>query len=143
MKKVLLVLCLLFASACTTAEYGLREAARPFVPPGVYEVWWREVFQDLEMYEDTTISSRSPADFAGIQFFEVGGDCIALGWLGDSVFRMCALGVWEPWSRHIFIARGLHLDEGLVKHELLHDILWMDIGAHNHPLFKRYCLQCL
>lgn len=112
----LLVLVLLVRCDLTTYPAG----AERMDPPELYREWWAEMEKE--------VGRRYPMDLLSWWVVPV-----APWWepqIGDYV-----VGEWFE-SNRIYIGGPWLMDEGLVKHEMLHAIL-QDTG-HGHPLFEVY-----
>lgn len=111
---------------------GCGSPTAPFVPTGsqqyeapeVYAAWWAEVEADL----------GADGDMAGVRWYEVAG-----GMFYHPSHGKVIGGMWSQ-DRSIYIAEGLTRNRGLVKHEMLHDLLGGDM-EHRHPLFRTYAGQ--
>ena len=83
-------------------------------PPPKYEVWWRETVECTQLRKD----------ILGVAFF--GADSI-VGLDGKKAVglrRRAMIAIAWPWIDH----------EGVVKHEIVHELLGGDT-KHNSPLF--------
>lgn len=94
--------------------------------PAIYNKWWKEI-QDCAGVKGMKLKK--------IHWFEV-----------HSVFycpivRYC-LGWWKAKGQEIFILQNLVREESLIKHEMLHEILWakdIDRKFMNHNEFFKKC----
>ena len=95
--------------------------ATPFDPPDIYQVWAAEVGQ----------AANRDGSIGRVRWYIVPGDY----WQRDGS-RKKTIGQWFSDGR-IFIATPWTKDEGLIKHEILHELLGGDTD-HRHPLFSIY-----
>ena len=97
-------------AACLAEPAGPRGAIPFLQPPAVYAGWWGDM--------ETCSSVAAP--LTRVDWYEVPGDQFATpqGW---------RWGWWQP-PHSIYLAQAHVLDERLVEHEMLHDLL--QVGTH-------------
>lgn len=114
---------LLVLSACagpTDPQYLVPSSGREVDIPGVYSEWWAEVQEDAGI----------EASLQRVRLFSV-----PRPWYNHRYGRTVQ-GLWVPDGR-IYLVDYLLRAEGLVKHEMLHELLRGD-ATHAHPLFAVY-----
>lgn len=122
MRTVLLGVLMALSSCAgpTDPQYQVPVSGREVDAPQVYAEWWVEVQEDAGI-------ERS---LDRVRFFSV-----PRPWYNQRYGRTVH-GLWVPDGR-IYIVDYLLRAEGLVKHEMLHELLRGD-SAHAHPLFAVY-----
>lgn len=115
-----LVLALSACSGPTDPGYQVPVSGREVEIPYIYYQWWDEVQEDAEI----------EASLDRLRLFSV-----PQPWFNRRYGRT-VLGLWVPDGR-IYMVQYLLLAEGLVKHEMLHELLRGD-QTHAHPLFDLY-----
>jgi hypothetical protein len=103
---------LLIASALFLAACGFDPGDdSPMSPPAVYREWWAK----------TAACSGLTGDFDRVQWSVVPGQ-------GFKCASGTCAGHWEP-DHHIYVAQDWTMNEMVVRHEMLHDLL----GRPGHP----------
>jgi predicted SprT family Zn-dependent metalloprotease len=98
-------------------------------PPAVYEKWWKEIMQCSHLYISNRVKHK-------IEFWNVAGSTFAIAqdtsdWLD---------GVSILWAQKIYLRHDQIGTEKLVKHEMLHMLLWNTSGLMNgHPEVFNKC----
>lgn len=88
------------------------EGDRPFEPPPVYREWWAK----------TEACSGRTGDFDRVNWVIIEGHSFSCS------SGQCA-GHWSTLNHQIFLASEWTMDEMVVRHEMLHDLL----GRPGHP----------
>lgn len=115
MNRLTLVL-LLVVAGCQNPMSPVPSHVEPIQPPAVYADWWQDVATrvgvDRPMPSRWRVVLGGPWEYAGRTTY----------------------GAWES-NGTIYLAEGWEMDEGLVRHEMLHHALGGDV-RHDHPLFR-------
>jgi hypothetical protein len=125
MRRLLLPLVLALAACSPTAPVdAVPSGAVEFPAHSVYLLWWKEVEVDAGVLRSMD----------RVRYFRVPTKA---GFWYDPQIRRWVNGLWSPDGKIYLADRDGELNEGLVKHELLHEILRGDSG-HRNPLFATY-----
>lgn len=120
-RLVLLAASLLTSGCDIPTGASAPPGAIPFDPPAIYREWAAEVGR--------AANRRGSID--RVRWLVVPGDY----WMLEGSEEK-TIGQWFSDGR-IYIASAWTSDEGLIKHEILHEILRGDTD-HKHPLFAIY-----
>ncbi|MGH7557202.1 MAG: hypothetical protein ACREMD_05405 [Gemmatimonadota bacterium] len=118
-----LLLAALLPVACEPVPSAPEDSVR-FDPPAIYRQWYREAEECRGL----------GGDYGLLRFYLVpnSGTHMELGILG-------AIGLWAPPHR-IYVLEDHDLDEPMIKHEMLHDLLsYVGDFTHNDSLAFRVC----
>lgn len=123
--RIAVFVLLVSISGCSDLFGPAIPPATPYPAPEIYLEWWQEVHADLSIKASLPHLDR-------ILWFEVHQGAWFSKEHGHDIW-----GLWTSKGR-IYIARGCTLDEGIIKHEMLHEILGPRSRDHSHPLFFAY-----
>lgn len=126
MRSIVVAVLLLIAAGCSDAmgPSAPRDVAE-YDPPEIYFDWWNDVLRDVGLEPGARSMDH-------LVWYEV-----QQGEWTDPRHPNPVVGMWSSRG-YVYIARGWVLDEGIVKHEMLHEILGPDSNEHWHPLFEIY-----
>jgi hypothetical protein len=103
------------------------------IPPMIYDKWWKEIMQCSGLTVPNSLTQN-------VEFFSV---------LGKYGFMIEGLdysngffgGYTMAWKQQIYLAVDEVLDKKVVKHEMLHFLLYNYGNSENHPAlyFKQKC----
>lgn len=117
--RAALLLMLLMLPGCDD-QIVAPDGATALDPPAVYESWWTEVEADAQILRRRDVKWMLVPG----RFFYREND------------PQPVLGLWAT-NGTIFLAETATLHEGVVKHEMLHEVLRGDY-EHRNPLFEKY-----
>jgi len=116
MLKTMLLVCVLLTLISCDSFFEPTEPYQRMMPPEIYSVWWSE--------SETCADQRR--DMKHVVWFTVAADSFLTrkGW---------AIGYWSG-EHKIYLTERRKLSMGLVKHEMLHEIIHQ--GEHPSPPFR-------
>lgn len=125
----LAVAVLALIASCEAATEPLPNRATLFTPSSIYAQWWSLVSECAGL----------SGDLERLSWYYVPGVGAFTGEPGVRV-----LGRWDPWAERIILADGARSDGGVVRHEMLHALLWMrrqreSDAAHPRDYFVKRC----
>jgi hypothetical protein len=114
---------------------GMLAWIAPYNVPEVYEQWWHEI-ADCEGFS-------LPPEHSLIRFYAVNAPLfLPVSMLGYASQGIHLLALTDPIKREIYLGLSYVLREELVKHEMLHVILWEHgyrLGERHPPEFFEKC----